>query len=180
LVVGAGRVAVENLAERLAFDVLAAGSPPDAVRPGSIFSPASSRFEVRFIGSVTTYSIMVDAQPSPGRPLPPEPPAAVDPALTMRQWQVMAEYIRPILAGRPVPATHAAVAGALGWSMALIRVECSEIWQHFVVAGVPMRDFPDKRDAIVDAVIRHHLLPEGHLTPEPGLVGGARPGATIH
>ncbi|MCU4186058.1 hypothetical protein K6U06_16940 [Acidiferrimicrobium sp. IK] len=166
LVVGAGRIAVENLAERRAFDVLARGSPLEAVRPGAIFSPADRCFEVRLVGSLATYTIVVDivtgAADSPAVTGEDacDPGTRLEPELTARQWQVMAEYIRPILAGSPVPATHAAVAEALGWSMALIRVECAEIWNRFVLADVPMRDFPDKRDAIVDAAIRHRLLPE--------------------
>jgi hypothetical protein len=40
-----------------------------------------------------------------------------------------------------------------------IRAGSAEIWNEFVLARVPMRDFRDKRNAVVDAVIRHGLTP---------------------
>ncbi|CAN5783358.1 hypothetical protein BH20ACT1_BH20ACT1_09740 [soil metagenome] len=35
------------------------------------------------------------------------------------------------------------MARELGWSLSLVRVECHEIWTEFVLAGVPLRDFPE-------------------------------------
>jgi hypothetical protein len=83
----------------------------------------------------------------------------LQPDLTSRQWQILDTYIAPMRLGRPVPGTHNEVADRLGWSMGTVRAECAGIWNQFVLAGVPMRDYPDKRDAVVDAAVRHRLLP---------------------
>jgi hypothetical protein len=166
LVVGAGRVAVENVGERLAFDVVCEDSPLEAVRPGALFSPPGDRFEIQLTGRQQQYVIAVTVLSAPVRvsvrpPVsdPSEPVTSLDPNLTTRQWRILEAYTAPLRAGHPVSATHNQVADLLGWSMGLIRLECSEIWNQFVLAGVPMRDFPDKRDAVVDGAIRHRLLP---------------------
>ena len=57
--------------------------------------------------------------------------------------------------------------------MSLIRLESSEIWAAFLGAGVPMRDFPDKRDAIVDAFVRHGIRRSDQAGPDRA--GSARP-----
>ncbi|MGH9066246.1 MAG: hypothetical protein ACRD0J_01785 [Acidimicrobiales bacterium] len=160
------RLAVENLGDKLAFEVACEGAPAESVRPGALLSPAEPRFEVLVTGSRQRYVIRAARTPRPARVPPPHlsrsaegPLTSVDPELTPRQWAVLAAYTAPLRAGRAVPATHAQVARAIGWSPALVRVECSEIWSAFALAGVPMRDFPDKRDAVVDAAVRHRLSP---------------------
>jgi hypothetical protein len=165
LMVGTGRVAVENTAERLAFDVVTSGEPLQAVRPGGLYSPPRPTWEVRLAGAQRCYALRVEILSRP-HPVPTavegmggEPVTRLDPDLTERQWAVLERYTAPLRAGRTTPATHAQVADSLGWSMATVRIECGAIWNSFVLAGVPMRDFPDKRDAIVDAATRHHLMP---------------------
>jgi hypothetical protein len=168
LLVGDGRIAVENLSDRLAFDIVYEGAPLEAVRPGVLYSPPSDHFEICVSGSTQSYSVRVHALRSPVRLRMRSvggddgPITRLDPELTMRQWEILDAYTAPLRAGRPVAATHAQVAEELSWSMSLIRLESSEIWNEFVIAGIPMRDFPDKRDAIVDAAVRHRLLPPEH------------------
>jgi hypothetical protein len=162
VVIGGRRVGVENLSAQVAFDIKAPDGPLEAVRPGALYAPPEDRFEIRVAGSLATYTVLVHI-PARQTMLRPRRPAAatIGPStrfeveLTGRQWQILAAYGDPLRAGRTVPATHAEVADRVGWSMATVRVECSEIWSSFALAGIPMRDFPDKRDAIVDATLRH-------------------------
>lgn len=154
------RVAVENLSPHIAFDVKEPTGPRETVRPFAVLSPPSPVFEILCDGSALRHVLHVegwnqlDVLGATGDGKEAQPLA---PRLTERQWDVLDAYAAPILAGRTVPATHSQVADTLGWSMSLIRLESGEIWTAFLDAGVPMRDFPDKRDAIVDAYVRHRL-----------------------
>jgi hypothetical protein len=158
------RVAVENLSQKVAFDVKTPDAPVEVVRPDMLVAPPGEWFEIRYGGSRDVYVIHVHRHPVPA-PLPDrhpgqvddEVPTRVDPDLTSRQWQMLAAYTEPLRRGGTSPATHREVAERLHWSHATIRVECHAIWGAFKVAGVPMRQFRDKRDAVIDAAVRHRL-----------------------
>ena len=158
-----GRLAVENLSVQIAFDIKEADEPLETVRPGAIVSPPGSAFELHYTGSTHRHVVRVRglAARTPARSAPAgrsvDPTPLLAPGLTDRQWAVLDAYAAPRRAGATVPATHTQVADRLGWSMSLIRLECDAIWRAFLAAGVPMREFPDKRDAIVDAAVRHRL-----------------------
>jgi hypothetical protein len=171
------RVGVDNLSDKVAFDVKTPEGPLETVRPGTLLAPASDRFEISYQGSQDDpYRILVHRQAEPrwvdgrrqlaGRAgLVEEPETRVEPDLTDRQWRMLGAYTEPLRHGRTAPATHKEVAGKLHWSYATMRVECNAIWAAFKIAGVPMREFRDKRDAVIDAAVRHHLVPP--LSPAP-------------
>jgi hypothetical protein len=174
-----GRVAVDNLSDRVAFDVKTADGPLEAVRPGALLAPAADRFEIVVGGIDGTHVVAVHRQAQVQRllELPPpvdhagaagEPPTMVEPALTARQWQILEAYTAPLRAGATTPATHAQVAAEVHWGYSLVRLECHAIWAAFRLAGVPMRRFPDTRDAVVDAAVRHRLRPPGDTEPDSG------------
>lgn len=163
-----GRLAVENLSDKVAFDVKTPDGPLETVRPGALLSPADDRFEIVYRGT-DVHVIMVRGEAVP-RPLGPpvvagpgsdgdQPPTRLDPDLTPRQWQVLDAYTEPLRRGRTAPATHKEVADRLHWAYATVRTECNAIWAAFRLAGVSMREFRDKRDAVVDAAVRHRLRP---------------------
>lgn len=166
--VGRGRIGVENLSDRVAFDVKTPDGPLEAVRPGALLSPTGLRFQIHVIGQRQRHVLQVHLCDAPvavdlGRRkgVGTEAATCIDPELTERQWDILDLYALPLRAGGTVPSTHGEVAHQLHWSLSLVRVECHEIWSEFVLAGVPMRDFPDKRDAIVDAAVRHQLSRPG-------------------
>lgn len=169
-----GRVGVDNLSDKVAFDVKTADGPLETVRPGALAAPAGDRFEILFAGSLATHVVAVHRQAEPRRLVTPEPvagddpPTALEPQLTARQWQVLEAYTAPLRAGATTPATHAQVASQVHWGYSLVRVECHAIWAAFRVAGVPMRAFPDRRDAVVDAAVRHRLRPPGGAGTDSG------------
>ena len=172
-----GRVAVDNLSDRVAFDLKTTDGPLEAVRPGALLAPAADRFEIVVGGTDGTHVIAVHRQAEVQRLVEPprdgatpgaaaEPPTMVEPALTARQWQILEAYTAPLRAGGTTPATHAQVAEAVHWGYSLVRLECHAIWAAFRLAGVPMRRFPDTRDAVVDAAVRHRLRPLGGEGPD--------------
>jgi hypothetical protein len=164
-VIDDSRIAVENLNERIAFDVKTPDGPLEVVRPGGLLSPPGSQFEIRYAGSMNVHLLRAEYLGRGRRHAmlkeahDGETTVALIPELTERQWRILKEYAAPIRSGGTAPATHNEVAAALGWSMSLVRIENNEIWSSFIIAGIPMRNFADKRDAIVDAMIRHHLSP---------------------
>ncbi|HEX6423237.1 MAG TPA: hypothetical protein VFZ79_07135 [Acidimicrobiales bacterium] len=164
-----GRVGVDNLSDKVAFDVKTADGPLETVRPGGLVAPAGDRFEIVFVGSLDTHVIAVHRQTEPRRlgiepPVPDdEPPTMLEPQLTARQWQILEAYTEPLRSGATTPATHAQVAARVHWGYSLVRRECHAIWAAFRMAGVPVRAFPDRRDAVVDAAIRHRLRAPGDL-----------------
>lgn len=166
------RLAVENCSDQIAFDLKESGAPLLTVAPCTVVSPATSEFEIRYGGSHQLHTIRVAGAQAPIHSAPIRPLDTSDatiplqPALTDRQWGVLDAYAEPMRSGALVPATHAEVAAKLGWSMSLVRLECSAIWWVFLAAGVPMRDYPDKRDAITDAATRHRLWPEPRSTDD--------------
>jgi hypothetical protein len=166
-------VAVRNLSEKVAFDLKAPDAPLEVVRPGVLLAPPHPRFEIVCTGKTVDHRIQVQRQAVPTPlpqpvpvPLDDQPPTRIDPELTPRQWQVLAAYTEPLRRGGTSAATHREVAAQLSWSHALVRLECNAIWGLFRLAGVPMRDFRDKRDAVVDAAARHRLFPPGPTTPD--------------
>jgi hypothetical protein len=168
-----GRLLVENLSDRVAFDLKTPDGPLETVRPGALLSPAAPSFEVVYRSATDVHVVLVQGEATP-RPLPPpvvprdcdQPPTRVVPELTDRQWQVLDAYTEPLRHGRTAPATHKQVASRLNWGYNTIRIECNAIWAAFRVAGVSMREFRDKRDAVIDAAIRHRLRPSGQQADE--------------
>jgi hypothetical protein len=156
------RVAVENLDENYAFDVAVKDGPRTSVRPFELFSPSGRAFEVVLAGN-TAYRLRVATVGTPVRPaLIPvggdiEPLTVLPPQLDSDERAVLDGYLAPLKAGRPVHATHAEVAASLGRSKTWVRNKASEIYDKFFLAPVPMRDWPDPVDAIVDAAWRHGL-----------------------
>lgn len=171
------RAGADNLSEKLAFDLKTPGGPLETVRPGALLAPASDRFEIIYRGSrEEPYRVLVHCQAQPRRivesihvPEGTDEPTRFEPDLTERQSLMLVAYTDPLREGQTAPATHKQVASRLNWSYATMRVECNAIWGAFKVAGVPMRHFRDKRDAVIDAVIRHDLrLPEPGTPPTAG------------
>jgi hypothetical protein len=158
-----GRVAVDNLSDRVAFDVKPQDGPLETVRPGTLVAPPDERFEIQLGGVRGTHVIAVHREhagtdlPRPAAVTTEEPPTTADPVLTDRQWQILEAYTAPLRAGATTPATHAEVAATVHWGYSLVRVECHAIWAALRLAGVPLRPFPDTRDAVVDAAVRHRL-----------------------
>jgi hypothetical protein len=156
-----GRVAIENLSTQIGFDIKTPEGPLEAIRPRGLVAPPEDQFEIRYAG--TMYAHVIRVQPT--RPVSregngtsgDEQTVPLDVLLTERQWAVLDQYAAPIREGGTVPSTHNEVAKALGWSSSLVRLEANAVWGAFVAAGVPMRDYPDKRDAIVDAALRHNI-----------------------
>lgn len=164
-----GRLGVENLSDKVAFDVKTPDGPLETVRPGALLSPADRHFEIVYQGTGDAHRILVAGEVEP-RPLGPagagvpihdgdQPPTRIDPELTPRQWQILDAYTEPVRKGATAPATHKQVADRLHWAYATVRIECNAIWGAFLLAGVSMREFRDKRDAVVDAAVRHRLRP---------------------
>jgi len=171
------RVGVDNLSDKVAFDIKTPDGPLETVRPGTLLAPATDRFEISYQGSQDdAYRILVHRQAEPRwvdvrrrragpAGLVEEPETRVEPDLTDRQWEMLGAYTDPLRQGRNAPATHKDVASKLHWSYATMRVECNAIWAAFKIAGVPMREFRDRRDAVIDAAVRHHLARPGSPTP---------------
>jgi hypothetical protein len=158
------RIAVDNLSDKVAFDVKSPDGPLETVRPGALLAPASDRVEIIFRGSSSEYLVVVKREAEPTTVVRPpllgdDPPTGLQPDLTLRQWQILSAYTEPLRKGRTAAATHKDVAAALNWAYATVRVECNAIWGAFKIAGVPLRAFRDKRDAVIDAAIRHRLAP---------------------
>lgn len=156
------RVVVENLSEQIAFDLKEPAGPLETIRPGASLSPAATKFEIHYAGSIETYLLRVESflEPQVVEKGLGDTTTRLAPLLTARQWATLDAYAAPMRGGSTVPATHAQVADELGWSVSLVRLESNAIWSEFLRGGIPMRDFPDKRDTIVDAVVRHKLTPE--------------------
>src|SRR6266511_3908998 len=56
------RVAVDNLSNKVAFDVKTPDGPLETVRPGALLAPAANRFEIIYRGSSSDYLILVHRQ----------------------------------------------------------------------------------------------------------------------
>lgn len=65
-----GRVGVDNLSDKVAFDVKTADGPLETVRPGGLVAPAGDRFEIVFVGRSTPMSSPCTARPSPAASAP--------------------------------------------------------------------------------------------------------------
>jgi hypothetical protein len=151
------RVVAQNLDDTYAFHVKSPGVPAVPVRPGELFGPCGETFRVHIHGAVT-YVIEVQIASRPMiMPLADEEPCTgTPPELTEQERDVLNACVAPILAGGPVPATHAEVAAQLDVPVINVRRRIKAIWAKFLLAGVPMRDLPD-RDAIVDAALIHRI-----------------------
>jgi hypothetical protein len=158
-----GRVAVDNLSDKVAFDVKPRDGVLETVRPRTLVAPPDARFEILLGGATGTHVVAVHRTnagtdlPRPVAVTTEEPPTTADPVLTDRQWRILEAYTAPLRAGSTTPATHAEVAAEVHWGYSLVRVECHAIWAALRLAGVPLRAFPDTRDAVVDAAVRHQL-----------------------
>ena len=155
-----GRVLVANLDEVYAFDVAVKEGRRSVVRAGDLFSPAGRAFDVVLTGARGEHTIRVLTSPYL-RPIAGaddgEVPTNEPPELDDDERAVLDAYLAPLRDGRPLHATHAEVATALGRSKTWVRSRAAEIYEKFFFAAVPMRDFPDDVDAIVDAAWRHGL-----------------------
>ena len=158
-----GRIAVENLDEVYAFDVAVRDGHRSVVRAGELFSPGGSAFEVVVRGGRGQHVIRVLVMTTDGGAVAgsaregTEPATNPPPALTADERAVLDAYLAPLKAGRPLHATHTEVAHSLGRSKTWVRSRAAEIYDKFFLAAVPMRDFPDDVDAVVDAAWRHGL-----------------------
>ena len=159
------RIVVSNPSSRLAFDVTVDERPPMIVRPGDWFSPPHHRFEIVITGGAFSHELTVTMNSVGARAhlaqsveelADSEPLTGARPDLTGRQREIIDRYTDPVRHGS-TPASHQQVADALGISRSLVRLECNRIWSELLLTGVPMRDLPDKRDAIVDAWTRHRF-----------------------
>ncbi len=160
------RVVVANLGPRLALDIAVLGRPLVSLPPGEWHAPVDSTFTVVVQGAVR-YDLGVTWTEDGARRPALEGGEATEgaedhgsrpgaPQLTARQRAVLDAYVAPMAEGLP-PATHQQVADSLSVCRQTIRLECNNIWAAFFVAGVPMRDRRDTRDAITDAWARHRL-----------------------
>lgn len=158
-----GRVAVENLDDVYAFDVGLKDGPRSVVRPGDLHSPGEPAFEVQVVGAIGTHTIRVLViDEDAGVPTNPagadsESVTSPPPRLTAAERAVLEAYLAPLKDGKPLHATHTAAAGALGMSKTWVRARAADIYDKFFIAGVPMRDYADDVDAVVDAAWRHHV-----------------------
>jgi hypothetical protein len=158
-----GRLVVANTSERFAFDARVEDRPPISIPPGSWFSPTDPSYEVHVRGAVL-YTITVNRNQNSvntimvelDEPIRTGPPTGATLELTARQRAVLNAYVEPLSKGAG-PATHQQVADRLHISRSLVRVECNKIWSALLFAGVPMRNFEDTRDQIVDAWNRHRF-----------------------
>jgi len=162
LMIWKDRVAVENLDEVYAFDVAARDGPRSVVRPGYLLSPKEPAFEVIVSGARGRHVIRIAVLAAHSQAVKAssgdaEPATNPPPNLTGEERAVLEAYLAPLKAGRPLHATHTEVAEALGRSKTWVRSRAAEIYDKFFVAAVPMRDYPDDVDAIVDAAWRHGL-----------------------
>jgi hypothetical protein len=158
------RVAVENLDDMFAFEVATRDGARSAVRPRELFSPASNAFDIILAGSCATYRIHVAVAERPVTTVvvpidtdDAEPLTTSPPQLTAAERSVLDAYLAPLRAGRPLRATHLEAAEALGRSKTWVRDRASDIYDKFLFTPIPMKDFPDAVDAIVDAAWRHGL-----------------------
>lgn len=157
-----GRVVVANHGTCLAFDLAVPGRALLSLAPGDWHAPADPAFTVVVQGTLR-YEMGVTANVDRrvvtvlghGEPDPGPPPDCV-PDLSERQRAILDAYVAPMAEGLP-SATHQQVADALGCSRQTVRLECNRIWGKLLMAGVPMRDLPDARDAIADAWARHRF-----------------------
>jgi len=158
-----GRVLVTNLDEVYAFDVAVKDGHRSVVRHGELFSPEGRAFEVILSGAREQHVIRVVLVSSDFRPVSgssegdAEPATNPPPILDADERAVLDAYLQPLKDGRPLHATHTEVAKALGRSKTWVRSRAAEIYDKFFFAAIPMRDFPDDVDAIVDAAWRHGL-----------------------
>lgn len=159
------RVFVENVDDNLALDLRHGDHPLIPVSPGHAHSPAADTFDIIITGVITSYELAVRINTNGTRPRlvsadapigELDPPTGATPDLTDRQRDIMRAYVGPMRDGGS-PATHQQVAGELGISRSLVRVECERIWSALFLAGVPMRDLGNARDEIIDAWSRHRF-----------------------
>jgi hypothetical protein len=159
------RLVVANTDDALALDIRVKDRPLITVPPGDWHAPRDRAFDVVVTGTFAyDLAVTVNIDRNPTRLLAPEhdpsdqpePPTGARPRLTDRQRKILDAYVAP-LSGGGSAASHQAVAETLGVSRSLVRLECNRIWSELLVAGVPMRDFGDARDAIVDAWSRHRI-----------------------
>ena len=158
-----GRLVVANASDRLGFDIHADDRPIAPVQPGAWYAPAEPEFEIHIAGALQ-YVISVSRNVKridsvvvgDDEPIRSGPPTGATVTLTERQRQMLDAYVAPTLRGAG-PATHQQVARQLNVSRSLVRLECNKIWSALLLAGIPMRDFPDTRDQIVDAWARHRF-----------------------
>jgi hypothetical protein len=157
-----GQLLVKNLDDQLAFDLRSEGRGPVPVTPGMVAGPPEREFDivvhgtVRYTIAVTNLGRAAVRTYTPDDVVDEQPPTGARVELTDRQRQILNAYVTPVLHGGS-PASHSQVASALNLSRALVRLECNRIWSKMLLAGVPMRDFTDARDQIVDAWLRHRF-----------------------
>lgn len=157
-----GSALVTNHGERLALAVQCPGRPPIDVRPGDRFGPASHALDVLIEGELRhTLRVLVtreDAVTSQrSRQLPGSTTLAVLPTLSDRQVSLLELYVAPLRQGSRTIRTHQQVAEVVSVSRSLVRLEMNAVWLAFDQAGVPMREFDDKIQEVVDAWLRHNL-----------------------
>lgn len=160
-----GRIIVENLDDKLSFDLRVESRPLIAVPPGDWHSPRDRTFDIIVAGGVTSYELAIRVNSDGVHPTTVpldadesalDPPTGAVPSLTDRQRAILHAYVQPLRRGGMV-ASHQQVADELNVSRSLVRVECERIWSALFLAGVPMRDLGDARDEIVDAWSRHRI-----------------------
>jgi hypothetical protein len=156
-------VVVANLHDALALDIRVPGRPLVSVAPGAWHAPGERAYDVLVRGTYTyELAVTVNTAHVRTRIVPadvvaaPVPPTGARPRLSDRQRAILDAYVAPLESGA-APASHQQVAGSLGISRSLVRLECHRIWSELLVAGVPMRALGDARDEIADAWARHRF-----------------------
>ena len=163
ILVAGRRLAVENLDDVLALDIIDATGPPIPLRPGMLVSPPNPRFEVVIQGTFEhQIAVNTNTKGTVVRTVPVDHeliddlPTGLRVELTERQRQLIDAYVEPVLGGGS-PATHQAVAEQLNISRSLVRHEANAIWSAMILAGIPLRELNSNIEQIVDAWTRHRL-----------------------
>lgn len=132
-----------------------------AVMPGEMWAPTAGIFTVRVHGAQLWELDVVNFQDVPPPPWSSDDPPTVMPRveLSAELWDVLRAYAEPIQRGGRSPATHEEVAQRINWNKMTARRRLEKIYDEFDLHRLEMPEVDDMRVKVVEAAIRHGLLP---------------------